>query len=187
MRVVAGKYKGLGLNSPKANNSRPTDNKVKEAIFAMLYPYKNNFSALDLFSCTGQMGIEFLSRGAEFVAFCELNRRNYTELKKNLEKLKDENFFTINNDFRKGLEILSKKNMKFDYIYLDPPYKEDYLSISLNLILKYDLLKKEGIIITESDRDLDFSKISSLSLYKEKSYGRKIVKFYKNYESDISG
>lgn len=71
MRVVAGKYKGFILQSPKLSSSRPTDNKVKEAIFDMLYPFRDDFTALDLFSGTGQMGIEFLSRGAREVTFNE--------------------------------------------------------------------------------------------------------------------
>lgn len=179
MRVVAGKYKGYNLKSPKASNSRPTDNKVKEAIFAMLYPLKDQASALDLFACTGQMGIEFLSRGADFVVFNELNFKNYGILKENLAKIGSSKTKTYKKDFRKCLETLKDKNMTFDYIFLDPPYKDDYIYTSLKLILKYDLLKKEGIIITESDRNLDFSDEFNLEIIKEKSYGRKVVKFYK--------
>ncbi|MGO3018043.1 MAG: 16S rRNA (guanine(966)-N(2))-methyltransferase RsmD [Anaerococcus sp.] len=179
MRVVAGKYKGLNLKSPKASNSRPTENKVKEAIFAMLYPLKENAQALDLFSCTGQMGIEFLSRGAEFVVFNELNYKNYSTLKENIARLKNEKVKVYKKDFRKCLETLKDENRTFDYIFLDPPYEEDYILTSLKLILNYDLLSKQGIIITESDRNLDFSDDFDLQVIKDKSYGRKIVKFYK--------
>ncbi|MDY3007136.1 16S rRNA (guanine(966)-N(2))-methyltransferase RsmD [Anaerococcus sp. AGMB00486] len=185
MRVISGIYKGFNLKSPKAKNSRPTDNKVKEAIFTILYPYKESFTALDLFACTGQMGIEFLSHGASFVVFGELNRSNYQILKENLEKISNKKNETIKGDFRKTLEICRDKSYKFDYIFLDPPYKEDYLKISLELILNYHLLKNNGIIISESDRNLDFSDMDYLRLIKEKKYGRKIVKFY-CYESDIS-
>lgn len=185
MRVVSGKYKGFNIISPKTKNSRPTDNKVKEAIFAMLYPYKDDFSALDLFACTGQIGIEFLSHGASRVTFGELNKSNYQILRANLEKIPTKNYETIRGDFRKILEICKNKPYKFDYIFLDPPYKEDYLKISLELILNYDLLKNNGIIISESDRNIDFSNVDNLSLIKEKKYGRKIIKIY-CYESDIS-
>ncbi|MDU5913055.1 MAG: 16S rRNA (guanine(966)-N(2))-methyltransferase RsmD [Anaerococcus vaginalis] len=185
MRVVAGKYKGFNLKSPKSNNSRPTDNKVKEAVMAMLYPFKENFTVLDLFSCTGQMGIEFLSHGAKEVVFGELNNSNYRILKENIEKTKSENAKCIRGDFRKVLEILKDENKTFDYIYLDPPYKEDYLKISLETILVYHLLNKDGIIISESDKDIDFSHMTNLNLIKEKKYGRKIIKIY-CYESDIS-
>lgn len=114
MRVVAGKYKGFNIKSPKANNSRPTDNKVKEAVMAMLYPYKKDFTALDLFSCTGQMGIEFLSHGAKEVVFGELNNSNYKILKENIEKIQSQNALTIRGDFRKVLEILKENNKTFD-------------------------------------------------------------------------
>ncbi|MDU1316599.1 MAG: 16S rRNA (guanine(966)-N(2))-methyltransferase RsmD [Anaerococcus hydrogenalis] len=185
MRVVAGKYKGFNLKSPKANNSRPTDNKVKEAVLAMLYPYKNNFTALDLFACTGQMGIEFLSHGAKEVVFGELNNSNYKILKENLRKIDCKNAYAIRGDFRKVLEVLHNQNKSFDYIYLDPPYKEDYLKISMETLLDYHLLNNNGIIISESDRNIDFSHMENLQLIKEKKYGRKIVKVY-CYESDIS-
>ena len=83
------------------------------------------------------------------------------------------------------MEILKENNKTFDYIYLDPPYKEDYLKISLEYILTYHLLNKNGIIISESDRNIDFSDMTNLNLIKEKKYGRKIIKIY-CYESDIS-
>lgn len=185
MRVVSGKYSGLKLNSPKAKNSRPTENKVKEAVFSMLYPYKNDFTALDLFACTGQMGIEFLSQNAKEVVFGELNKSNYKILKENIEKLSTNNYKTIRGDFRKVLKECKDKAYKFDYIYLDPPYKEDYLQVSLKLILNYHLCKNNGIIISETDRNIDFSCMANLSLLKEKKYGRKIIKIY-CYESDIS-
>lgn len=185
MKVISGKYKGLSLLSPKTNNSRPTEAKVKEAVFDMLFPFKENFTALDLFACTGQMGIEFLSRGANSVVFGELNAKNYIALKQNLDKLKECDYKVFKGDFRRTLEYCKDEGLGFDYIFLDPPYKEDYLKISLNLILKYDLLRQDGIIITESDRDLNLSFDENVLLIKVKTYGRKIIKIYK-YESDIS-
>lgn len=73
MRVIAGKYKGFNLLAPKNKNTRPTDNKVKEAIFDMLYPIKKEATALDLFSGSGQIGIEFLSRDLKLVCFNEID------------------------------------------------------------------------------------------------------------------
>lgn len=178
MKVVAGKYKGFNLLSPKSKTSRPTDNKVKEAIFDMLFPYKENFIALDLFSGTGQMGIEFLSRGASEVYFNEKNYSNFAILRQNLEKVSEENVKTFKFDFERCLKILSKENIKFDYIFLDPPYDTDFIDKSLFLIKEYDLLNEDGIIITESDMDTDFSDKYDLQLLKEKSYGRKYIKFY---------
>ena len=150
MKVVAGKYKGYNLLSPKSKTSRPTDNKVKEAIFDMLYPFKPDFKALDLFAGTGQMGIEFLSSDV----------------------------FTYKNDFIRCLKDFGDKNFKFDYIFLDPPYETDFIDKSLFYIKEYDLLNEEGIVITESSMDMDFSEKYGLHVLKDKSYGRKFIKFY---------
>lgn len=179
MRVVAGKYKGFKLYSPKAKNSRPTDNKVKESVFDMLYPLKTNFSVLDLFSCTGQMGIEFLSRQASEVVFNEKNNSNFLMLKKNLEKIGDKDSTIFKKDFRSCLKILGSNKYKFDYIYLDPPYETDFIDKALFYIKEYDLSNEDGIIVTESSKDLDFSEKYGLHVYKKKSYGRKFIKIYK--------
>lgn len=186
MRVVAGKYKGFILQSPKSNTSRPTDNKVKEAIFDMLYPYRNNFSALDLFSGTGQMGIEFLSRGAREVTFNERNSSTFSILNKNIEKVKASNVIVDRLDFKKALKKYRDCGSSFDYIFLDPPYEGNLVKQSVKLILEYELLTNEGIIITESDKELDFSDMGELTLIKEKSYGRKQVNIYKANESYLS-
>lgn len=186
MRVVAGKYKGFIIQSPKSNTSRPTDNKVKEAIFDMLYPYRNNFSALDLFSGTGQMGIEFLSRGAREVTFNERNSSTFSILNKNIEKVKASNVIVDRLDFKKALKKYRDCGSSFDYIFLDPPYEGNLVKQSVKLILEYELLTNEGIIITESDKELDFSDMGELTLIKEKSYGRKQVNIYKANESYLS-
>lgn len=186
MRVVSGKYKGFVLQAPKASSSRPTDNKVKEAIFDMLYPFGKEITALDLFSGTGQMGIEFLSRGAREVVFNERNSSTFSILKKNIEKVKSSNVSVDRLDFKKALKKYKDCERSFDYIFLDPPYEGDLVEQSIKLILEYELLADEGIIITESDRDLDFSYIRELTLIKAKSYGRKKVNIYKANESYLS-
>lgn len=186
MRVVAGKYKGFVLQSPKSSSSRPTDNKVKEAIFDMLYPFGEEFTALDLFSGTGQMGIEFLSRGAREVFFNERNSSTFSILKKNIEKVNASNVSVDRLDFKRALKKYRDSECSFDYIFLDPPYEGDLVEQSIKLILEYELLSDEGIIITESDRELDFSYIRELTSIKEKSYGRKQVNIYKANESYLS-
>ncbi|WP_311492328.1 16S rRNA (guanine(966)-N(2))-methyltransferase RsmD [uncultured Anaerococcus sp.] len=179
MKVVAGKYKGFNLLSPKSKTSRPTDNKVKEAVFDMLFPYKADFTALDLFAGTGQMGIEFLSRGAKKVHFNEKNYSNFSILNQNLDKIDRSGAITSKQDFLRCLKELANKEVKFDYIFLDPPYETDFIDKSLNLIMEYDLLNEDGIVITESSMDLDFSDKYDLHILKDKSYGRKYIKFYK--------
>lgn len=178
MRVVAGKYKGFNLMAPKGKITRPTDNKIKEAIFDMLYPIKTNGNALDLFAGSGQMGIEFLSRGLEKVYFNESDRNSFRVLKENIEKIKDDNYELSKLDFKMALENYKNQGIKFDYIFLDPPYAEDFIKTSLDLILNYELLNEDGIVITESDRYIEISDTYDLYLVKEKNYGRKIVEIY---------
>ena len=182
MKVVAGKYKGYNLLSPKSKTSRPTDNKVKEAIFDMLYPFKPDFKALDLFAGTGQMGIEFLSRGAKEVYFNEKNYSNFSILKQNLDKINSSDVFTYKNDFIRCLKDFGEENLKFDYIFLDPPYETDFIDKALFCIKEYDLLDEEGIVITESSMDMDFSEKYGLHVLKDKSYGRKFIKFYTKWK-----
>ena len=87
MRVISGIRRGQSLLGPKGKHSRPTEDKVKEAVFNVLYPLKDNCVAIDLFSCTGSIGIEFLSRGANKVYFSEYNGENISIMKKNLMNL----------------------------------------------------------------------------------------------------
>ena len=164
--------------APKGKNTRPTDNKIKEAIFDMLYPIKTNGNALDLFAGSGQMGIEFLSRGLEKVYFNESDRNSFRVLKENIEKIKDDNYELSKLDFKMALENYKNQGIKFDYIFLDPPYAEDFIKTSLDLILNYELLNEDGIVITESDRYIEISDTYDLYLVKEKNYGRKIVEIY---------
>lgn len=178
MKVVAGKYKGFNLLSPKSKTSRPTDSKVKEAVFDMLYPYKDKFIALDLFAGTGQIGIEFLSRGAFKVYFNEKNFSNFSLLKENIKKINNDNAVLIKADYIKCLKGLEDENIKLDYIFLDPPYETDFIDKALYYITEYDLLNEDGIVITESSMDLDFSEKYDLHIYKDKSYGRKFIKIY---------
>lgn len=179
MKVVAGKYKGFNLLSPKSKTSRPTDNKVKEAIFDMLYPFQYEYKALDLFAGTGQMGIEFLSRGAKEVYFNEKNYSNFAILNKNLDKVGRDGAITYKKDFIRCLKDLYGEDKKFDYIFLDPPYETDFIDRALFCIIEYDLLSEDGIVITESSMDIDFSEKYDLHILKDKSYGRKFIKFYR--------
>ena len=178
MRVVAGKYKGFNLVAPKGSHTRPTENKIKEAIFDMLYPMNTDGIALDLFAGSGQMGIEFLSRDIKLVYFNELNRTSYKYLSDNIKKIKADNYQISKLDFKDALRTFRNKNLKFDYIFLDPPYGDDYLIQSIELIMDYELLNVDGIVITESDRDLRFDDKYDLYLLKEKTYGRKWVNIY---------
>lgn len=178
LRVITGLRKGFKLQGPKGSNSRPTEDKIKESIFNILEPLSDEeFIALDLFSCTGNIGIEFLSRGAQKVYFSENSRNNMELLKKNLEHTKFLDKSTVLfGDFRKNLILV---NENIDYVYIDPPYFSDYYQEALKIMLSRECFK-DSLFITEMDRDVNFSEFfDELDLVYEKRYGKKYIKFYR--------
>ena len=124
MRIIAGEWKGKKLNSPKTDKTRPTLDRVKEALFSMLLPYLEDAVVLDLFSGTGNLGIEALSRGAKFVHFNDVNHDAIKVIYSNVQLTNYENCAKITKkDYEKCLKSLNEQNVKFDIIFLDPPYE----------------------------------------------------------------
>lgn len=175
MRIISGKKKGLKLFSPIDYNVRPTTDKVKESIFNTLADIDSDAVVLDLFAGSGAMGIEFLSRGAKLVYFCDVSNKSLDVVKKNLIKSEFLNDSVIvNKDFVDSLNFFFENNLKFDYIFLDPPYMCKYVSKALELIFKHDILSYNGLIIVETDRDVD---IENFKIIKEKNYSKTRVLF----------
>lgn len=171
MRVISGKARGVKLISPEGNSTRPTLDRVKEALFSMLLPYLNEASVLDLFAGSGALGIESLSRGAGKAVFVDSSKAAIECVRKNLTAAKLENSATVIMSSSKN--YLEKCNEKFDIIFLDPPYAQALYEETLLLIEKYNLLTESGIIVIEWDYDIGFnSKTSRFEVLKEKKYGR---------------
>lgn len=151
MRVISGKSRGSKLFSLDGENTRPTLDRVKESLFNILKDKTEDSVVLDLFSGSGALGIECLSRGARKVIFSDNSLDAIGIINKNLKKTRlEENALILNDDFRTVLE--SVKNEKFDLIFLDPPYKTDYAEKSLKIIVKENILQENGIVILETDR-----------------------------------
>ena len=177
MRIVAGNFKGKKLFEPKDNETRPLKDLTKESIFNIINHSNkfsvdiNNSEVLDLFSGVGSFGIECLSRNSKYVTFVE----NYTHvlpiLKKNLNNLKlIKNFEIIEKDILKNFDF-EKIKIKFDIIFLDPPYKEKKLDNILNKIIEKKILKKNGIIIIHRHkREVDVFP-QNLKIIDVKKYG----------------
>lgn len=176
MRVISGLKRGHRLLGPKGKHSRPTEDKVKEAVFNILYPLKDEFVALDLFACTGSIGIEFLSRGAKHVYFSELNNENINLMKKNLENTKfTEKAKILRGNYLKNLDII-KENI--DYVYIDPPYESNYYNKSLEYMTDSDYFTNAKFIV-EIDKHMDFSESNNkLELIFQRSYGQKEISIY---------
>ena len=175
MRINSGRFKYRKLEIPES--ARPTTEKVREAVFSMLIGRVEGATVLDLFAGSGSLGLEALSRGAEFCVFNEGDRKNYKILKNNITNCKAEEISsTYNNDFRKALTLA---NREFDIIFVDPPYREGYYSEVFELVEEYGLLADGGVIVAEHLNDNELSdNMLSFSRTKHKRYGTIGVDFF---------
>lgn len=173
MRVISGTAKGTSLESLEGNKTRPTLDRVKEALFNILQNDIRNAYVLDLFSGSGALGIEALSRGAKFCVMADKSGDAIKVINKNLQKTKlEENAKVIKNDYIKTLDSLDQK---FDLIFIDPPYADDIAVNAINHIIRLDLLSDDGIIILETDeeeRELENLKKTNVNVYDLRKYGR---------------
>lgn len=172
MRVISGKYKGRVLDGYNIDGTRPTMDRVKMSLFGMIQDYIKDSYVLDLFSGSGNLAIEALSEGASFAVVVDSNKKCINKIKSNINNIGIDNIDIIYGDYKK---VLSKLKYKFDIIFLDPPYKSNYIEESIKLIDKYDLVNDLGIIVCESD---SIDKIKYNYKYREiksKKYGDKYV------------
>ena len=170
MRVITGKYKGRKLNSPENYAIRPTSDKAKEALFSILTAEIYGARVLDLFAGTGSLGIEALSRGAEYCVFADASRASLNLIKSNLEHCKvEEETRVLAGDYRK---VLANLNEPFDIILLDPPYGKGLIPDAIRLISEGDLLKEGGVILAEHRKEEDLPEtIGKYQKEKDRRYG----------------
>ena len=173
MRIISGKYKGKKIDGFDIEGTRPTMDRVKESLFGIIQNNLKDSICLDLFAGSGSLGIEALSNGASICYFVDKNKQILNILKNNLKGI--ENSILIEKDYLMALEEL--KNKKFDVIFLDPPYKDNLITPSIKKIIELNMLNKDGIIVCEYENE-DIK--CDLKLIKDKKYGSKKVKIYKN-------
>ena len=178
MRVVAGKAKGMQLKTPNGMLTRPTTDRVKEALFSIIHFDLPGATVLDLFAGTGQLGIEALSRGACKAVFVDAQEAACKLVKENLSHtgMLDQ-AKVVRSDYQKFL--LNCKE-KFDIILLDPPYSEVFLENSLKMITEIDILQSGGIIATEYPfgKALPTEYFTSFSA-KEYKYGKTVLTIFR--------
>lgn len=172
MRIIGGKFRGKVLAAFKGKEIRPTADRVKESLFNILAPEISGANVLDLFAGSGSVGLEALSRGADFVVFNDVSRDSLAVLKKNCASVKAEPKI-YNLDFR---ELLSSTDMTFDIIFIDPPYKSGFGREALSIIARRELLNTGGVAILESDRP--FEGDVGLVAYDERKYGGTYLTFF---------
>ena len=174
MRIISGTARGTKLFTLEGNDTRPTLDRVKESLFNIINLNIYDSAVLDLFSGSGAIGLEFASRGAKEVILCDSSKKATQIIQKNIEKTHlKEKVKLYNCDY---IELLQhNKDKKFDIIYLDPPYKTDYIIKAINLILDYDMIDEDGVIIAEtdeSDKIERYLKEKNITNYDKRKYGR---------------
>ena len=179
MRIIGGKARGTKLYTLEGLTTRPTLDRVKESIFNIIQQDILDAEVLDLFSGSGAIGLEMLSRGAKKAIVCDKSKQAIEIINKNIEKTHMQEYVKIYNmDYEKCLE--ENKNQVFDFIYLDPPYNTNFIEKSLEIIIQYKMLKKDGTIILETDdenRILDKIKNMDVIIKDKRKYGRASVIF----------
>jgi 16S rRNA (guanine966-N2)-methyltransferase len=172
MKIISGIYKGRTLEGYNISGTRPTMDRVKESLFAMIQDYIKDSTVLDLFSGSGNLGIEALSNGAKVAYLVDNNNIAIKTINSNIKKLNIDNAKVLKGDYK---NILNNINTKFDLIFLDPPYETNYLEESIKLIINNELLKESGLIICESSSLDKIIYPNNFEVYKEKKYGDKYV------------
>ena len=174
MRIISGSARGTNLYTLEGLETRPTLDRVKESLFNIINDKIYDSIVLDLFSGSGAIGLEFASRGAKEVYLCDKSKQAKEIIQKNIEKTHMQGKVTLFNcDFKKALQKL--ENKKFEIIYLDPPYKTDFIKESIEEILKLKLKNNEGLIIAETDepeRLKEQIKELNIKIIDTRKYGR---------------
>lgn len=182
MRVIAGKAKGRALKAVPGQGTRPTTDKVKEAIFSMIGPYFDGGAALDLFAGTGGLGIEAWSRGIEKVICIDKEKISIDVIRSNVHTVGAEDAFEIyRNDAARALKALAKRELAFNLIFLDPPYRMQDMDQWLEQMLELKLLADEALVVVEHDGKIEYPEsIGALIQQRHAQYGEIAVTIYKN-------
>lgn len=169
MRVISGKYKGKILKGFDIDGTRPTMDRIKESMFALIQDKIKDSIVLDLFAGSGSLGIEALSNYCKTCYFIDNNNIAINTIKENTKEI--DNAIIIKNDYKK---YLNETKLKYDIIILDPPYKANYIEDIINIIDNKKLLNENGIIVCETDFPLKINR----KIYKSKKYGQKYIQIY---------
>ena len=178
MRVITGKARGVQLKTPDGMTTRPTSDRVKEALFSIINFDIPGARVLDLFGGTGQLGIEALSRGAKSAVFVDAGEPACKLIRENLRRTKlDAEGKVVRADY---MDYLKRCRETFDIILLDPPYAEVFLENALKCIAEIDILQSGGIIVTERPvgKELPWE-FEGFTRSKDYKYGNTVLSIYR--------
>ena len=178
MRVISGKARGINLKTPDGILTRPTIDRVKEALFSIINFDIPASNVLDLFGGTGQLGIEALSRGANSAVFVDQREDACKLIRENLKRTRlEQDAKVVRMDY---LDYLKRCREKFDIIFLDPPYAEVFLENALKCIREIDILQSGGIIVAERPLGKDLPwELEGYTRSKDYKYGKVLLTIYR--------
>ena len=178
MRVITGKARGIQLKTPEGMQTRPTADRVKEALFSIINFDIPGAEVLDLFGGTGQLGIEALSRGAKSAVFVDHSEQACRLIRENLKRTKlEQQGRVVRGDY---MDYLSRCRENYDIILLDPPYAEVFLENALKRITEIDILRSGGIIVAERPLEKELPwEFEGYTRSKDYKYGKILLTIYR--------
>lgn len=179
MKIISGTLKGRNIEGYNIEGTKPTMDRVKESLFGMIQDYIKDSTVLDLFAGSGNLGVEAISNGAKIAYFIDNNPEVIKVLNKNIANLDIQSKSrVILSDWKKALNTFATQNIKFDLIFIDPPYAYDVYEKILNKVSTLNLLSDNGLIIMEYSNLHLPATYENLTLYKERNYGNKSINIY---------
>ena len=188
MRVISGEYRGRRLKGPKGMDLRPTGDRLKETLFNILKPRISGAVVFDIFSGTGAIGIEALSRGAGRVVFVERDSAANSLIRQNLQTCNVEgDYLIIQEDVFTTLRSLARRGFRADIIFFDPPYDWKHYTDLLKLTFKPELVSAYTCVVIEHGRRADLPESGEgYERYRLVRHGDNCLSFYKKKEQDYS-
>lgn len=180
MRIISGKARGTKLYTLEGESTRPTLDRVKESVFNIIQNEIQDCIFLDLFSGSGAIGLEAISRGAKKAILCDSSKEAISVIEKNMQKTHCEKYIEL---YCEKYDFVLKNRIKekVDIVYIDPPYKTDFAYKSIVLLLERKLLKEQSIVIIETDQEevIDDIKQLDIEIISQRKYGRAHLIFLK--------
>ena len=184
MRIIAGEMRSRRLKAPAGMDTRPTADRVKEALFSILGARVYGARVLDLYAGSGALALEALSRGAEYAVLCDCGREACRVIRENIADLGcEQRARLMQMRDTAALEALKKNGDSFDLIFLDPPYRMDTAPVCA-AIAEMGLLRAEGVIVAEHGRETPPGVSAPLTLFDRRQYGAAGLSFYRQREDN---
>lgn len=183
MKILGGELKGRRIEMPKGIDIRPTSDKVREALFNIIKEKIVGASVLDLFAGSGAFGIEALSRGAQETTFVDIERRCIDRIKKNIGRLPidAQKIRIYRDDALRAIKKLGDSKIRFNIIFLDPPYYKEWIKKCLISLDRYDILNNPSLVICEHfKKDIMPEEVGHLGMVRQSRYGDTVLTFYIN-------